>query len=269
MATKFEYATEIAQMVGNAEAKEVEKANGVKFTGIVVDQGTIKPTVYVDQMFERGMSVEDAAKEVRRIAEVNKAEGGFNTENFMDYQGFIKERLRIRLYNKSTKAEVKRSAKARGFDDLIMVPYVENVMVGPTKGSIKVLKQHIKAWGVTEKEVIDQALTNNKRNADLQTLASFMAEVGVDEFAEEIPNGPVIVSNKERCFGAAEILRMLPEYKKRLPNGFFVIPSSVHEVLVLPKQAGMDIEYLSQMVKEVNETTLAPEEVLADHAYEF
>lgn len=268
MATKFEYATEVAQMLGNAEAKEVEKANGVKFIGIVVDQGTIKPTVYVDQMFEMGLSVEDAAKEVRRIAEVNKAEGIFSTENFMDYQGFIKEKLRIRLYNKSTKAEVKRSAKARGFDDLIMVPYVENVMVGPTKGSIKVLKQHVKAWGVTEKEVIDQALTNNKRNADLQTLSSFMAELTGEDY-EQVPNGPIIVSNKERCYGAAEILRMLPEYKKRLPNGFFVIPSSVHEVLVIPKQEGMDIEFLNDMVREVNATAVAPEEVLADHAYEF
>lgn len=268
MATLFEYATEVAQLVENAEVKEVEKANGVKFTGIVVGQGTINPTVYVDQMFERGLGVEDAAKEVRRLAEANRAEGRFNPEDFWNYEGFIKEKLRIRLYNKSTKAEVKRSAKGRGFADLIMIPYV-NVQMNSTNGSIKVTKEHIERWGVTEKEVIDQAINNDKKNAEIQSLSGFMAELTGDDFAEQLPDGPMIVSNKERCFGASAIIRMAPEFKKRFKNGFFVLPSSVHEVLVIPKEEGMDVEYFNDMVREVNATTVAPEEVLADHAYEF
>lgn len=268
MATVFEYATEVAQMVGNAEVKEVEKANGVKFTGIVVDQGMIKPTVYVDQMFKDGLSVEDAASEVRRLAETHNVEGGFDPEKFVDYKGFVKERLHIRLYNKSTKAEVKRSAKGRGFADLIMVPYV-NVEVAGTNGSIKVTKEHIERWGVTEKEVIDQAINNDKKNAEIQSLSGFMAELTGDDFAEQLPDGPMIVSNKERCFGASAIIRMAPEFKKRFKNGFFVLPSSVHEVLVIPKEEGMDVEFFNGMVREVNATTVAPEEVLADHAYEF
>lgn len=276
MATKFEYATEVAQMVGNAEVKEVEKANGVKFTGIVVHQGTICPTIYVDDMYKRGMSVEDAAREVQRIAEDKNAEGIFDSDKFLDYQGFVKDRLRIRLFNKATKAEVKRSAKSLGFDDLILVPYV-NVELGDTKGSIKVLKQHVERWGVTQRQVIDTAIKNSKGEISVQSLEAFL---GIMMFGSgpllktvspesEIMDGPIVVTNAESQNGASAILGLIPGLKKKYPEGFYVIPSSVHEVIMMPKGMGQDVESLTQMVSEVNQAVLDPVDVLSDKAYEF
>ena len=50
---------------------------------------------------------------------------------------------------------------------------------------------------------------------------------------------------------------------------FYVLPSSVHETLIIPKDAGMELRDLEQMVQEVNQTQVAPQERLSDHVYEY
>ena len=63
---------------------------------------------------------------------------------------------------------------------------------------------------------------------------------------------------------------MLPKLKKKYDNGFFVIPSSIHEVLVVPNNDQVEGSMeLTKIVKEVNATALSPAEILSDKAYSF
>ena len=48
-----------------------------------------------------------------------------------------------------------------------------------------------------------------------------------------------------------------------------MLPSSIHETLIIPKDAGMEFKELEQMVQEVNQTQVAPGERLSDHVYEY
>ena len=48
-----------------------------------------------------------------------------------------------------------------------------------------------------------------------------------------------------------------------------MLPSSIHETLIIPKDAGMEFKELEQMVQEVNQTQVAPGEHLSDHMYEY
>ena len=50
-------------------------------------------------------------------------------------------------------------------------------------------------------------------------------------------------------------------------NMLFVIPSSIHEMMIAPYDSRFKLEELSAMVKEINETQVAPEERLTDRAY--
>ena len=59
---------------------------------------------------------------------------------------------------------------------------------------------------------------------------------------------------------------MLKEFAEEMGHDLYIIPSSIHETILLP-MLGDDWEALSQMVKEVNATQLAPEEILSDHVY--
>lgn len=270
MATILEYANEVAVYVGNgAKVQETPKANGVTKVGIVVNQGRICPTVYIDQMYKEGIPAQQAAAMVMDVAEKNRVEGNFDIEKFLDYDGFVKPRLRIRLYNKATEAEVKRSAASRGFKDLIIVPYVDLPDFNGG-GSIKIKKEHVKEWGVTEKEVIDTALKNSADDVVVKDLFGMIREMtGMESPQLADSEMPLVVTNKSNTYGASAILGLLPSLKKKYKNGFFVLPSSIHEVLVMPSTGNEDIDSLTAMVQDVNATQVLPEERLADMAFGF
>lgn len=70
--------------------------------------------------------------------------------------------------------------------------------------------------------------------------------------------------------GAAAILNddIRQEIAEKVGD-FYMLPSSIHETLIIPKDAGMEFKELEQMVQEVNQTQVAPGERLSDHVYEY
>lgn len=266
-----EYANAIAVEL-NTESKVVEKANGVVRHGIVMKTGTnCCPTIYVEQFYEADMSVKDAAKEVEKIAKANTI--NVDVSRITDYE-FVKPLLRARLYNKATKAEVFR--KVKDFDDLIIVPYIELQNFtgndGET-GAIKVTEQLLNNWGVTKRNVIDTALKNSSDEYTLQSMESVMMSIMTGREAEpieEVGTNPqmIVLSNRNKCFGAISALILKKRLQSIFPNGYVVLPSSVHEVIVTPYTPGCE-EALNGMVQEVNVSEVQPEEILGSKAYVF
>lgn len=80
-----------------------------------------------------------------------------------------------------------------------------------------------------------------------------------------------VVTNTDRIDGAGVIF--YPEFMdsmgELLGNDFFILPSSIHEMLVLPDDGQVDAEMLRDMVKEVNATQVAPAERLTNDVYHF
>ena len=77
-----------------------------------------------------------------------------------------------------------------------------------------------------------------------------------------------VVTNREKCYGAASIIAAKKELAKRFPDGYIVLPSSIHEVLIVSKDIGEGSELLN-MVKEINATAVSPEDKLSDNVYEM
>ena len=50
---------------------------------------------------------------------------------------------------------------------------------------------------------------------------------------------------------------------------FFLLPSSIHEVILVPDNGKMDYRELEKMVHEVNETQVRPTERLSDNVYHY
>ena len=80
-----------------------------------------------------------------------------------------------------------------------------------------------------------------------------------------------VVTNTERIDGAGVIF--YPEFMDNmgelLGNDFFILPSSIHQMLILPDDGQVDAEMLRDMVKEVNATQVAPAERLTNDVYHF
>ena len=57
---------------------------------------------------------------------------------------------------------------------------------------------------------------------------------------------------------------------RKLNSDVLILPSSVHETIVLPSSGNLELDYsFIEMVKEVNMTTLASEEILSDNVYYY
>lgn len=91
-----------------------------------------------------------------------------------------------------------------------------------------------------------------------------------EQMMSHLPEVMFVLSNDAGMYGAAAILNdsIRQEIVEKVGD-FYVLPSSIHETLIVPKDAGMELNELEQMVQEVNYTQVASEERLSDHIYEY
>lgn len=262
--TKMEYANAIAELV-NGRVIEVEKANGVQMVGIVpLDGGNIKPTIYVDSMYNDRKTVDEAAQIVKEVFMEN-ANTKFNPDMIMDFD-YAQSMLRARLYNKKTNAEVFESAEKYGFDDLIIVPYLEVEVDGKPAG-IKVTKQLLEKWEASTNAVIRIAEKNSKQSVKwmLKTMAEMLGMIF--DMPDDCPK-MYVCTNEDKSFGAYGAIAYKEGIEKLFPNGYAVIPSSVHEVIIVEKDDDM-VNAMPGMIDEVNAAYVADTETLGTHPYLF
>ena len=89
---------------------------------------------------------------------------------------------------------------------------------------------------------------------------------------EDSLNMPIsVLSNGKGLYGAACMVYpgVLEALGAEEGRGFYIIPSSVHEVLLLGDTGGEEPRMLRQIIEEINHTHLAPEEVLSDNLYYY
>ncbi len=104
-----------------------------------------------------------------------------------------------------------------------------------------------------------------------------LVDTVMDICGEDISNGQdeadqiLVMTNKSGYNGAITMLykEKLKQVGDRIRNSFFIIPSSIHEVLLVPCASGVDEEILNQMVREVNSTSVNQEDYLSDHVYYY
>lgn len=247
------------------EVREVEKANGVMYTGISIrsEECNIAPTIYLDE----NVSVEMNVQRILDMYEKCQPTRGLDMEWYADYEQ-VKDKLAVMITSKPISGLAKR--KAPGFDDLYMHAYVlvdGGSVIG--KGNIKVTEDHMKNWGVSNAKLFADALksapvvTPAKLNGILDTLSEMGSPLPMP--AEFDGNDPMsVLTNREGMMGAAAIL-----YTKVKANTY-MIPSSVHEVILIDGEYIEDNAIpLNMFIEDVNNTVLAPQDYLSNHAYKF
>ena len=80
-----------------------------------------------------------------------------------------------------------------------------------------------------------------------------------------------VLSNERKSYGAASMIcpGVMEKVDQLFPEGFYILPSSIHETLIIPKDGAMTPKELGEMVREVNRTEVLREEVLSDRVYEY
>ena len=261
--------------------QEVQKNNGVTLTGLLLAEknNRVAPAVYLDSYFEdykSGKKIGEIVLEVVQIYEKVRKNQQVNVEFFSDYQK-AKERICYKLIHYRRNETLLKDVPHVRYLNLAVVFYYayENPLLG--NGSILIRNGHMESWNVSTEELYQQARENTERifPADLMKMEEVvreMMDVSPDEelWDEEEMIPMFVLTNRNRQFGAIAIFYsdVLKNLSCKMDANLFILPSSVHEVILLPDM-GEKEEFLQEMVKDVNRTQVAEEEILADSVYYY
>lgn len=133
---------------------------------------------------------------------------------------------------------------------------------------------------MTDEEIMETARANSDKNGYTfeninDILTDYMRASGcgkeyTDEFMSvEDPLEMYVMSNSSRYQGAAAIAstEMLEYASKKIGGNYYVLPSSCHEVILLPEKEGIEKGYLEELVKTANAEYVPIEIQLSDHIY--
>ncbi len=253
--------------------------NNVTKSGLMISKKgkTTAPTIYLSDLYVdymKGMPLSEISSQIIEFTQEHEIPE-LLTENLSDY-GKTKEKLRIRLVGREGNQAYLNEGIYRPHTMGAEVVYVELADRPEGRFSSRVTSFLIEQWGVPEQEVFETALENSQEKEAIQ-FVSMAAETGRLlglESPEEEPvekNQLYIVSNPQRDHGAAVVLYPggLEEIHRKMGGDFYILPSSVHEVLVMTKDSDFTPEELNRMVKDVNQNEVNPEERLGNEVYEF
>lgn len=135
-----------------------------------------------------------------------------------------------------------------------------------------------RSWGISMSQLWRTAYENTKRfyPAQIETLTKRLQKLSEKEgLACEIADCdecfiPMLLSNEQDLHGAACMLYegVLHDYAQMKQSDLIILPSSVHETLLL-EDKGLDLIELSQMVQIINEAEVEKKEQLSDHVYVY
>lgn len=249
---------------------KIVKPNGVVLTGVCVPKDdAAAPTVCLEPYYN--YLWEDAPEEkfveaIKKIADTIKQNEIFDVN---EIDKFLREHWSTNVYLELVNTEKSRDCLQylvrRDILDLSVIYHIR-FYIGEEDGDVCVTKALQERLGVTEEELYDSAMRNTSDETQFIPVSAALRAFGMPMTKEDI-DPLIIVTNKDNCRGAACILsQRMTQILKELQKDLYVIPSSIHEVMILPVELG-DKKNLSGLIPEVNGKFVSQTEFLSDNLY--
>lgn len=273
----------IAGEGGNITINHVIKNNGCEMDGLVImEKGKdIAPTIYLDSLYElytNGENIKNIIRQIEVIYEQNKNNVTFDV-NILKHFDTIKDKIVYKVVNYRSNEKLLEQVPHKRILDLAVVFYCLLDNEYGRSATALIYNNNLKNWNVTIDDVYKAALKNTPDllHSKISSMATLFEKCGVNVDGEEVdlkdyvPSDMYVLTNESKLNGAACILyeNVLYDFAQKLGADLYILPSSVHEVILLPKLSMFEKDELVNMVKEVNTEGVAADEVLSDHVYEY
>lgn len=273
----------IAGEGGNITINHVIKNNGCEMDGLVImEKGKdIAPTIYLDSFYElytNGENIKNIIRHIEVIYEQNKNNVTFDV-NILKHFDTIKDKIVYKVVNYRSNEKLLEQVPHKRILDLAVVFYCLLDNEYGRSATALIYNNNLKNWNVTIDDVYKAALKNTPDllHSKISSMAALFEKCGVNVDGEEVdlkdyvPSDMYVLTNESKLNGAACILyeNVLYDFAQKLGADLYILPSSVHEVILLPKLSMFEKDELVNMVKEVNTEGVAADEVLSDHVYEY
>ena len=248
--------------------REIEKA-GKTYTGLGAKKDGLEPVLNLDMLYEHLSEesletiVEKASASIRESIETLPTGIKEIQENAKDW-AWAKEHLVQCAVGAEEKRDFIKDIPHRRVADIAI--YYRIVLGDPSGcASSVVTNSMMELWGVTESEL---SASSAVEDFMFDPLGNILAQI---DPTRETGDAPLYIAGYPSCrFGAGILGNNLfwDKIADAFPKGVYIIPSSIHEVLVLPYDKSME-DSINHMIQGINATEVSPEERLTGHAYVF
>lgn len=266
---------------------DVRKNNGVVLRGLTVmqDDSNISPTIYLNSYFEEyvngRVTLVNVVNDVMDTYHRNKVNRSVDMRHFLSYDS-VKQHVVYKLVNTEKNKELLEDIPHIEFLDLSIVFQCMVAQEELGTASILIHNVHLKLWDVTVEKLYQAARENTQTllQYEIKSMTEVLCEIMeaenpegfnhdkcVAEFSDSVPM--YVLSNKSRVEGAACMLypNLVRDFAEAIGSSFYIIPSSVHELLLLPAGADDESGEIKNMIKEINDTQVSAEEILSYSLY--
>lgn len=267
------------------------KNNGVILTGLSarVPGENISPVLYLNDFYDeikKGASIEETMEAIASCIENCRNDAMMNLNMGNHDVDMLQDKVTPMLINGKANRDMLQSMPHIQVEDLAMIFKVDLKMPGSSGiGTMKVKNEMLERWGISKEELYSRAVSNvQKYDAPVLSPMSemvFELSMGRDSEANLLENPErlsdyenealFVLTNESRHHGTAALVcpEVMNKISELMPNGFYILPSSIHESLILSKECGMSAKDLGQMVRDVNREMVEREDVLSDRVYEY
>nr|WP_297936158.1 DUF5688 family protein [uncultured Blautia sp.] len=274
----------------NIFVREQEKINS-NYTGLMVElEGrTANPTINLERFYEEyqnGQLMEDVLYDIAKIVQMERPE--VDVSRLADYDK-VKDSLFIRVCNSKENEELLKNVPHVEIEDMAVTCHI---LVAKDKigiSSTTVTNDMLKSYGMREEQLINDALESSPRvnPPEIVNMDELMEQIYREQFTmmgynedeitkmlEDMPRAEIpmiVVTNEDRVNGAATMFYpgVMDEIGEKLNSKFFVLPSSLHETIVVLNDGNMEYKSLLAMVTEINATQVDTQDKLTDQVYHY
>jgi len=284
----------------------IYKNNSVRKDALcILEKGAnISPTIYLEAyfaMFQSGASMKEICDRICQEYETNRCCGYLDVSDLCDF-GKAKKQIAYKLIHYEKNLQLLREVPHRRFLDLAIVYYIliENSFIG--NGTALIHHRQMGVWQVEEEDLYRAAKENTDRLLgnevqDMRQVVRQLLQTDVErQLAADIKGGickkeqvdlwvedlldntmprervPMyVMSNSDKYMGAAAVLndKNLKKLSAQWGCGIYVIPSSIHEMILIPDRELICVEEMENLLKEVNEQPENAQDFLSNQVYYY
>ena len=256
------------------------KNNDTPKHGIIISYGEMQlsSVIYIDEFYNRyqkkKLTIEETADEVVSINCSTRCNNDIDISSIFSWDS-CKDRIIFRLISAKKNNKYLSNVTYVPFLDLaIMFTLYVDIDVEGVR-TMKITKDIMNGWGVDVRDLMSYALVNTPRILPAKiepmydVITSFLGYKPDDEVGDEFPM--ILVSNDRMVYGATTILYedAMIDLGDRLGESFYIIPSSIHEVLVLPESCVDNTDDINSIINDVNRDHVINEDILSDKVYYY
>lgn len=281
--------------------------NNISYTGFMLSKGTMQseqlsPIIYMEPYYEKYEEVFPLVTPngfLEFITEIYEEAMQEATENLdpvkLNFEE-IKNKITFEIINAEKNKELLKKVPHCFFlDGYFAVIFRVHLSLNKEENTSFVISNFlIETWGKKLPDATEELFYLAKANTPklLPMKFSSMAEVMIDSFCEQSDNEDefnqfvqsvhsterrngnppmFVLTNRFRLYGASTLLYpgLLKKIKEKLQDDFFILPSSIHELIILPYSLELEEKFLLDMVKEVNDTEVSEEDFLAEAVFAY